>query len=79
MEGKTDCGFVLLQDGTTALMFASQEGNGEVVQMLLDALPCVNKDAAETVGSRGASQAHYLRAVVLVHVGWDTDDGFVLL
>ena len=67
---KSDGGFVLLQDGTalivgwTALMDAPLGGHSEVVQMLL--LAGVNKDAADTVGCRGAAGALGLRDFVFV-------------
>ena len=61
---KSDGGFVLLQNGWTALMLASDGGHSEVplAQMLL--LAGVNKDAATTVSYRGACHTLGLRAVV---------------
>ena len=59
---KSHGGFVLLQDGVTALMLASHGGHSEVIQMLL--LAGVNKDAANKVGCRGACLTLGLRAVI---------------
>ena len=61
---KSDGAFVLLQNGRTALMFASTNGHGAVVQMLL--LAGVNKDAADIVSCRGACPTLGLRAVLCV-------------
>ena len=47
-----DGGFVLLQDGFTALMVASVNGHGEVMQVLLNA--GANVEAATNVGGPGA-------------------------
>jgi hypothetical protein len=59
---KSDGGFVLLQDGVTALMHASMGGHSGVAQMLL--LAGVNREVADKVSCRGACHTLGLRAVV---------------
>ena len=64
MGCETDGSFVLLQDGKTALMFASKWGHIGVLELLLDAK--VDIEAAQKVGSRGASHHLDLHAIVVM-------------
>ena len=60
----SDGAFVSRQVGSTALMAASAHRHSEGVQILL--LAGVNKDAADSVGCRGACRTLGLRAVIYV-------------
>ena len=68
---QSDCVFVLLQKGNTALIYASWKGHAKVVQMLL--LAGVNKDAADIVGCRGVGHTlNDVFSVVLIIRGSHT-------